>query len=177
MKKALIFIEFLLFLSCGFQYQSGTNLSPKTNHFNAPKKEVRITTEISVDSNDLKSLLVVQYDKDLEIANNLNFFDEVMTRDQFEDAIIKSGYADEIKSIRDNKGLHIAATLFRSFVVLNHYYGERSSIEGFRLYDPKTESIIFENEMNIGVLSMPVGDQRRYFPLYNSLLDYLRKQK
>ena len=176
MKKSFIFFVFLLFLSCGFQYQSGTNLNPKTNYFKAPKKGVRINTEISVDANDLKPLLIVQYDRDLEIANNLNFFNEIMTHDQFEDAIIKAGFADEIKSIRDNKGLHKAATLFRPFVVLEHYYGEKVFIEGFRLYNPKFKKIIFENEMNIGVLSMPHGDQRRYLPLYNSLLEYLRKQ-
>lgn len=176
MKKVLIIgITIFSFISCR-SVQLGTNLDPKTDHFNAPKKEVKVTTYISLDSNDLKPLLVVQYDRDLEIANNLNFFDEVITHDQFEDAIIKAGFADEIKSIRDKKGLHKAATLFRPFVLLEHFYGENSSIEGFQLYDPKTEKIIFENEMNIGVLSMPEGDQRRYFPLYNSLLDYLRKQ-
>lgn len=175
--KTIYAISFLIFLliSCK-SVQLGTTLDPETGYFYDQKKEVRVNTEISVNSNELKSLLIVQYDRDLEIAKNLNFFDEVMTHDQFEDAIIKAGFADEIKSIRDNRGMHKAATLFRPFVALKHYYGERNSIEGFRLYDPKTEKIIFENEMNIGVLSMPEGDQRRYLPLYNSLLDYLRKQ-
>lgn len=176
MRKVQFFSALIILLISCKSVQLGTTLDPETGYFYDQKKEVRVNTEISVNSNELKSLLIVQYDRDLEIAKNLNFFYEVMTHDQFEDAIIKAGFADEIKSIRDNKGLHIAAILFRPFVVLKHYYGERTSIEGFRLYDPKTENIIFENEMNIGVLSMPHGDQRRYLPLYNSLLDYLRKQ-
>ena len=129
-----------------------------------------------MDINDLKPLLIVSFDRDLKIAKNLNFFDEVMTKDQFEDAIIKAGFADDVVSIRNKIGLHKAAMLFRPFVLLEHFYGKNSFVEGFRLYDPKTEKIAFENEMNIGFFSMPAGDQRRYFPLYNSLLEYLRKQ-
>ena len=177
MKKSITICILSLCLSCGFHYPTGTKLNPKTNYFEAPKIEVTILTEVAIPAKDLKPLLLVQYERDLEIARNLNFFDEVMTRYQFEDAIIKSGFADEVETFRNRKGQHKAATLIRPFVLLEHYYGGRSFVEGFRLYDPKTEKIIFENEMNFGFFSMPEGDQRRYFPLYNSLLDYLRKQQ
>lgn len=176
MKKSLIFCTSLLLLNCGFYYQKGTNLNPKTNYFKAPKIEVRVLTEVAIPAKDLKPLLLVEYERGFEIAKNLNFFDEVMTTDQFEDAIIKADFADKITSLRDKKGLHKAATQFRPFVLLERVYRQRGAKEGFRLYDPKNEKIIFENEMNFGVFSMPHNDQRRYFPLYNNLLEYLRNQ-
>lgn len=176
MKKLFIICGLFLFFRCGFTYQSGTNLDPKTNYFKAPEKGVKVLTEIPVDANEIKSLLLVQFERDLEIAKNLNFFNEVMTKDQFEDAIIKAGFANEVKSFRNRIGQHKAATLFRPFVILEHVYNQNNTKERFRLYDPKLEKIIFENETTISFLSMPEGDQRRYFPLYNSLLDYLRKQ-
>ena len=100
-----------------------------------------------------------------------------MTNDQFEDAIIKAGVADEVKSFRNRKGQHIAATLFRPFILLEHYWGKNNTDAGIRLYEPVTEKVVFESEMRYGVLSLPQGDPRYYLPLYNSLLDYLRKQQ
>lgn len=174
MIKLFIICGLLLFFSCGFYYQNGTNLDPKTNRFKAPDNGVRVLTEISVDADTLKSLLIVPYASAKEIAKNLDYFDEVMTDDQFEDAIIKAGFADEIGSIRNRNGLHRAAILFRPFVLFEHVYTQTGSKEGFRLYDPNREKIIFENEKNIGLFSP--SNQARLFPLYNSLLDYLRKQ-
>jgi len=97
-----------------------------------------------------------------------------MTRDQFEDAIIKAGFVDDVETFRNRKGQHKAAVVYRPFVILEQFY-EGSSFEGLRLYDPIEERIIFENKMGTQIFGV-YPDIRRLFPLYNSLLDYLRKQ-
>jgi len=182
-KKLLLGVIVLLFNSCMTRYSS--NINPKTNYFNTNafndhKKRVTVITETNVNADSIRHLLIVSNELNLEIAKNLNFFNEVMTFDQFEDAIIHAGLADEIKSIRNRTGLHKAAILFRPFVVLENVssgFGLNSK-NGFRLYDPLKEEVIFENEMREGLFDpstpTPINS---YFPLYNSLLDYLREQQ
>ncbi|WP_163717721.1 hypothetical protein [Mangrovibacterium lignilyticum] len=182
-KKLLLGVIVLLFNSCATQYSA--NLNPKTNYFNTNvfndhKKRVTVITDLDVHADSIRHLLIVPNESHLEIAKNLDFFHDLMTFEQFEDAIIQAGLADEIKSIRNRTGLHQAAILFRPFVVLEHVgsgFGLNSR-NGFRLYDPLNEQVIFENEMREGPFDpstpTPINS---YFPLYNSLLDYLRKQQ
>lgn len=179
MKKVLILGITILSLTSCRSIQLGINLDPKTNYFYTHRNNGKIITEISVDADTLKSLLIVNYPNDLEIGKNLKFFKEVMTLDQFEESIIKAGLVDEIKTIRNRAGQHRAAILFRPFVILEHQHGlEAFNFRvGLKLYDPKKEITIFENEMEENLIGPPHDDHKFWFPLYNGLLDYLRKQQ
>lgn len=171
---SILSVAVLLLISCK-SIPLEPKLDPKTNYLYAENRDVEVLKEISFPADSLKHLLIVQNHADLEVGMTLNFFNEVMTRDQFEDAIIKSGFADVVESFRNRKGQHKAAVLYRPFVLLEQFY-EGSKYEGLRLYDPIGKRIIFENKMTTQIFgSYP--DIRRFFPLYNCLLDYLRKQK
>ena len=161
----------LLFISCK-SIPLEPKLDPKTNYLYTDYRDVKVIKEISVPADSLKHLLIVPNHADLEVGKALNFFNEVMTIDQFEDAIIKSGFADVVETFRNRKGQHKAAVLYRPFVLLEQFY-EGSNYEGLRLYDPIGERIIFENKMTTQIFG-GYPDIRRFFPLYNSLLDYLR---
>lgn len=176
MKAISIFsVTILLLISCK-SVPLEPKLDPKTNYLYTDIRDVKIITGISVVNDSLKHLLIVPNQADLEVGKTLNFFNEVMTRDQFEDAIIKSGFADDVETFRNRKGQHKAAILFRPFVLLEHVY-DRVGYTGMRLYEPIGERIIFENEMSNGFFRLDYPDIRSIFPLYNSLLDYLRNQR
>lgn len=170
---SILSLAILLLISCK-SVPLEPKLDPNTNYLYADHRDVEVIKEISVHADSLKHLLIVPNKNDLEVGKTLNFFNEVMTTDQFEDAIIKSGFADNVESFRNRKGQHKAAIFYRPFVLLEHFY-EDSKYEGLRLYDPVGERIIFENKMTTQIFG-GYPDIRRLFPLYNSLLDYLRKQ-
>ena len=48
---------------------------------------------------------------------------------------------------------------------------------GLTLYDPKNAEMIFENEIKLNLMWDGWTDQGTMYPLFNSLLDYLREQK
>ena len=173
--KAISILSFtiLLLISCK-SIPLEPKLDPKTSYLYADHRDVEVIKEISVPADSLKHLLIVPNKANLEVGKTLNFFNDVMTTDQFEDAIIKSGFADDVETFRNRKGQHKAAVLYRPFVLLEHFY-ENSNYEGLRLFDPIGERIIFENEISTQIFG-GYPDIRRLFPLYNSLLDYLRKQ-
>lgn len=47
---------------------------------------------------------------------------------------------------------------------------------GLKLYDHQNKKIPFKNEVKLNLMWDGWTDQGTMFPLYNSLLDYLRKQ-
>ena len=170
---SILGVAVLLLISCK-SIPLEAKLDPQTNYLYADNRDIEVITKISFAKDSLKHLLIVPNEAHLEVGKTLNFFNEVMTRDQFEDAIIKAGFVDDVETFRNRKSQHKAAVVYRPFVILEQFY-EGSSFEGLRLYDPIGERIIFENKMGTQIFGV-YPDIRRLFPLYNSLLDYLRKQ-
>ena len=171
---SILSIAILILTSCK-SIPLEPKLDPNTNYLYADYRDVRVIKEIPVPADSLKHLLIVPNKAGLEVGKTLNFFNEIMTTDQFEDAIIKSGFADEVETFRNRKGQHKAAILYRPYILLEHVYECKSSCVGIRLYDPIGEQIIFETRMSTQIFG-GYPDIRNLFPLFNSLLDYLRKQ-
>lgn len=181
MKKIIQIGVFLLIISCG-TVQKPAKLNQQTNYFPAKEnKVVNVLHSINVDADTLKTLLVVPNSEYfVEMGKNMNFFDEVLSYEEFQNAIIKAGLADEVGGIYDNIGLNRASKKFKPFVILETTRKQKTEggwYAGFKLYDPKKAEVIFQNEIKLNLMWDGWTDQGTMFPLYNNLLDYLRKQK
>ena len=175
-----VLIAFLT--SCG-TFEKATKMNPNTNYFDAKKKKqesVVVLKKVPVDADKLKTLLVVSTtDYWLQMGQNLNYFNEVLTYDQFQSAIVREGLSEKIPNVSDKVGLNRAYNIYKPFVILNltKVKKENGWFAGLTLYDPSRAETIFENEIWLNLMWDGWTDQGTMFPLFNSLLDYLREQK
>lgn len=181
LKTFLLGILICLLSSCG-SFDKATSLSPETNYFPAkPKKQATVLKAETNSADSLNVLLVVpNSDYMLQMGKNLNYFAEVMTYEQFQTAIVKEGLASQIPSLSDRVGLSRAYALYRPFVILNTTKVRKPGdgwFAGLVLYHPKEAETIFQNEIWLNLMWDGWTDQGTMYPLFNSLLDYLRAQE
>ncbi len=184
--RKFIYIGFLGIIftlnSCG-TFEKATTQNSESNYFPAKKKKqesVIVLKEIPVNADTLKTLLVVgSTDYWHDMGENLNYFDEVFTYEQFQTAIVREGLSEKIPSLSDRVSLNRAYNLYKPFVILNltKVKKEGGWYAGLTIYDPKRAETVFENEIWLNLMWDGWTDQGTMYPLFNSLLDYLRKQK
>ena len=177
-KPLLVICIVIIFSSCGTMGEA-TRTDIKTGHFPTNRTATLVRSKW-VNKDTLKKLLVVpNLDFWYTMGQNLNYFEEVMTYSDFQKNIIAKGLGDSIPSISDQIGLNRAYKFYRPFVVLSALITKENSIgKEFRLtlYDPSKVETIFENKIWVNNLWLRFTDQNTFFPLCNSLLDYLRAQ-
>jgi len=178
MKKYMYFIFVPLLL--GSCIPKPKTLNPKTGYFDESNSKITVIVEIPVNAAGLKSLLVVPNDEYYaEMGKNLNYFEEVMTYRQLEEKILELGDTLDLRfQMPDKLKLNSAAKLYKPFVILKktspHLDENYVSVTGWSVYDPLRGEIIFENQIPY---SWPTRNKGFYFPLFNTFLEYLRKQK
>lgn len=162
-------------VSCG-TYEKAVKVDSTTNYFPARKnKQVNVTIDNPFENKLNKPTLLVVPDADYfkEMGDNLNFFDTVMTLQNFNMAIEKKEFISNSSNVK---------TLFvRYFSIYSLESIELKKINkrwytGLKLYDHQNKKILFKNEVKLNLMWDGWTDQGTMFPLYNSLLDYLRKQ-
>jgi len=183
MKKYMYFVFVALFVVSCIPYirPKPQMLNPTTGYFGAYDYEkVTVISDISVNAATLKSLLVVPNDAYYaQMGKNLNYFADVMTYNQLQDTILELGDTLNLRLQKPDKlKLNRAARLYKPFVLLKETSLYRDEhyvwVTGLSVYDPLRGEIIFENKIQD---SDRPGNKGFYFPLFNSFLEYLRKQK
>ncbi len=169
-----------LIVSCG-TFEKATTQNQETNYFPAKKHKIpTVLIEKKANPDTLKSLLVVPTtDYWLQMGKNLDYFNEVLTYDQFQNEIVKNDLSEKIPSLSDKVGLNRAYKYYKPFVILDLTKIQKPNdgwYAGLKLYDPSKGDVIFQNEIKLNLMWDGWTDQGTMFPLYNSLLDYLRKQ-
>lgn len=186
MKKYLSLIISILFLSSCFvpsnlyKKPEILKLDSKTNYFEPkPYKEIEIISDVSVNADTLKSLLVVPNgDYYFEMGKNLNYFKEVMTYSQFSRKITDLGDTLDLTfDSPDKLKLHKAAELYKPYIIMKKpkvYQDENYVwVTGLTIYDPLRGQTIFKTKEYVKYnLTHDV-----MLALYNNFLDYLRKQQ
>jgi len=172
----------VFFSSCASTIQVAVPLNPQTNLFPAnPRKLVNVTIDLPMNADTLRKMLVVQNSEYLlAMGQYMNFFERVLTVNDFEAELIRAGLAGEVSSLSSMLGAKRAYTLYQPFVILT-LLSERRQGEGWfaklRLYDPKTARVVFQNEIWLNLFWDGWSDRGTMFPLFNSLLEYLRRQE
>lgn len=186
MQKFLYLIIATLFLSSCFippylyKKPQILKLDSKTNYFEPkPYKRIEIISEISVNADTLKSLLVVPNgDYYFEMGKNLKYFKEVMTYDQFSHKTTNLGDTLDLSlDSPDKLKLQKAAKLYKPYIIMEkpkvHQDENYVWVTGLTIYDPLRGQTIFRTKEYIKYnLTHDV-----MLALYNNFLDYLRNQK
>ncbi|HPQ88469.1 MAG TPA: hypothetical protein PK055_12515 [Gammaproteobacteria bacterium] len=180
-RLSIVVLILISMISCG-TFEKATTLNTRTNYFPAKKNKIpSILIDIPTNPDTLKMMLVVpSTDYWLAMGKYMNYFDKVLTYDQFESEIVKKGLSDKITSLSDKVGLNRAYNYFQPFVILEMTKINKPGggwFAGLALYDPKKADVIFQNEIRLNLMWDGWTDQGTMFPLFNSMLDYLRKQK
>lgn len=176
---SLTILGVICLTACG-TFEKVTTLDPETGHFPARNKTVTVMKNIKVNVDTLKTLIIVPNTPYwIEMTKNMKFFNQVMTFSEFESDIIKKGLADKIPTVSDRIGLNRAYKYYRPFVILNLTKVQKDNgwFAGLKLYDPGKVDVIFQNEIWLNLMADGWSDQGTMYPLFNSLLDYLKEQK
>lgn len=179
MKK--IYIQFfILILITTFLTSCSTTLiatekNKKTGYFVTSSK-AKIIENIKQPRDSVKKLLVLGKSEYFNgMANNLNFFDSIITFEQLERTIVEKGLQDKIPSLDGIIGLSNAAKYYKPFYVL---YPKRKKVDNkwyaeLRLLNAKTGKDVFISEIYLNLMWDAYSDKGTYNPLFNSLIDYL----
>ncbi|WP_291135514.1 hypothetical protein [Flavobacterium sp. UBA7663] len=181
MKKIIFLLLIITLTSCG-TFNKTSKIDEKTGLFPAKKnKIVTILKDEVVKRDTLKKLIIVPNDEySIEMTKNLNYFDKILTFEEFQKDIISKKLDDKIPSVSDRIGLKNAYKHYGPFVIL-HFSKERKSnnelFAGLSLYDPNKADFIYQSEILVNLMWDGWTDQGTMYPLFNSLIDYLNKQK
>ena len=184
-------------MSCG-TFNETTLLDESTNYFPAKKnKNVNILRIKKVNPDTLKMLLVVPNDEySLQMGKNLQYFNEVIIdyelirkaskylidkphlKTNTNSVLLQSNKEnDPLNTIEPDSYLH-AYGQHNPYVYLQLTKRKKKDgwYAGLLLYDFNHGNCIFENEIKLNLMWDGWTDQGTMYPLYNSLLDYLRNQ-
>lgn len=164
-----------IIMSCG-TFQKAVEIDSNTNYFPAKKNKIVNVIKDKPLENSLNkaTLLVVNEEEYFEnMGNNLSFFDSVLTYNNFDIAINKKESSDNTHSI---KMPFVKSFSFFSLEIVKTKKEKNGWFAGLKLYDHQNKKVIFKNEIKLNLMWDGWTDQGTMFPLYNSLLDYLRKQ-
>ncbi len=177
--RTLILIFLIVILVACESVRPVSKINKTTNYFPITiNNKALVLREVAVDVDSLKNLLVVD-EYFVEMGNNLEFFKAVKTEEQFFSEISRSSLAKKIPNFTSNEGLYNLAQIYPSFVIL--YFSSDKKPNGdvstvLSLYYPKLGNIVFQSEIDVNLREDNKQEQAALNQLFNSLLDYLRKQ-
>lgn len=109
-------------------------------------------------------------------VSNLKFFDEILTLDDLQKAIVREGLQAKVPSVLDQVGISNAFHNYKPFLWI-HITGERNGPKGHArlvVTNPDVLEDVFVAESEIDYLWTGVNDQFVWYPLFNSLVDWMR---
>lgn len=180
MKLTKIIILNFIFLgavSC-FSINKVTTIDNETGYFPARKsRKATITKSIKANPDTLKNLVVVKNSEYIKgMATNMNYFKKVIDFDELREIFITEGYEvkgplnlgslDNYFEYIDNRPLTVLYMDRRKEG--NKYYAE------LKLYEPRNGEDIFVSEIFLNTMLDGWTDKGTTYPLFNSLIDYLK---
>ncbi|WP_158961728.1 hypothetical protein [Myroides fluvii] len=183
LRLLLLTLSLVAFTSCG-TYEKAKPLDASTHYFPSKVKDqerVIVLKEIPLSADTLKSVLLTTDEIYWStMGKNLNYFDEVLTVSELQQKLIQRGVSTDQVDLAKGIGLQAVHDLYKPYVALGleKYQLENGKWHAWMyLYDPKREETIYECAIPLNLMWDGWTDQATLFPLFNSLLDYLRKQK
>src|SRR4030067_868418 len=100
-----------------------------------------------------------------------------MTFDDLEKRIIAANLATKVPTVADRIGLSNAAKKYKPFMWLRFDTrgGGRDKYSQLVLTDPLTMEDYFITETYLDYFWTGVNDQNNWYPMFNSLVDYIKK--
>lgn len=175
MYKSLFLVFFSLLVGC--TTLKVVEVDPATGYFPGEKRATVTTSqEVELDSiNDL--VLVPTGDFTVNMVKNIGYFDEVITFEELENIIIKNDLTEQVPSVKDRIGINKAAKAYKKFLWLRWDIRQDGSkkYQQLILTDPITLEDLFVCETLLDYVWAGVNDQTNWYPMINSLIDYIKK--
>lgn len=143
-------------------------------------KKANVTVSKAADVAAYKDLvLVTAGDFAEDQTRNLAFFSEVIDIEELQKRIVAANLQDKVPTVNDRIGLSNAARHYRKFLWLRYDTDKRGSKIFGRLIvtDPVTLDDLFVAERELDYVWAGVNDQNTFYPMFNSLIDWLRQPK
>jgi len=173
MKKCLTLVFALIISAC--TSLEVVELDPNTGYFPGEKRAT-VTKAIKMDLDIEKPLVLVPTgDFTSKMVDNIGYFDRVITFEDLEKIIIKNDLTDKVASIDSRIGINQAAKAYKKFLWVR--WDTRK--EGSKIYkqlmltDPISLEDIFICETHYDLVWAGVNDQNNWYPMMNSLIDYI----
>ncbi|GAB4027730.1 hypothetical protein GCM10028773_59840 [Spirosoma koreense] len=132
------------------------------------------SAEINMDT--LKAIAVVpNSDYIKNMAQNIGYFDTVITIEELEKQIISANLTNEIQSVNSLIGMNNAARKYKPFVYLTfskEVKGSRQYLQ-LKMLSAKTMQDLLISEVHVDYMWKGFSDQTVLYPLFNTLIDYL----
>ncbi|MDH5573272.1 MAG: hypothetical protein OEY89_16035 [Gammaproteobacteria bacterium] len=131
-----------------------------------------------MDIDTRQSLILVPNSEFLkEQIQNIGYFNQVATYEELGTIIIETGLGNKIPSIMDKTGVKNAARHYKPFIWFRHTERQSASEDfvQFILTDALTLKDILVVETSTGKYLSGANDQYNWYPMFNSIIDYLKE--
>jgi len=170
-------IVFLIMLTSACTSLKVVETNSKTGYFPG-NKTADVVKSVKIDLDSLKDIVLVPNgDFTSKMVKNIGYFNTVMTFEDLETAIIKNDLTDKVPSLNDRIGLNKAAKAYKKFLWLrwDTRTDGSSQYKQLILTDPITLEDLFIAETYLDHVWAGVSDQKNWYPIMNSLIDYLKE--
>lgn len=151
-------------------------VNPETGYFPGEKR-ASVTKSVDTDLDSLNDLVLVpDGDFTSSMVKNIGYFDEVITFEDLEKFIIKNELTDQVSSVNDRIGINKAAKAYKHFLWVR-WDSRKDGAKEYKqliLTDPVTLEDIFVCETLLDYVWAGVNDQTNWYPMMNSLVDYIK---
>jgi hypothetical protein len=151
-------------------------LDPATGYFpSMTKANLIVNKPVNLDAQ--KALVLVpngEFSKGQ--MQNIGYFTEVMNFDDLEKAIIQNKLTDKVPTVKERIGINNAARNYRPFLWfhLNIKTDNGNRLAQYILTDALTMEDYMVAETKLDFVWTGVNDQNNWYPMYNSLIDYIK---
>jgi hypothetical protein len=168
---------FVCVVLCGCSSLKVAKVDPKSGYFPS-KTKATIVVNKPLDLDQRNSLILEANSEFQENQiKNINYFKEVITFEDLEAIIVKNDLGTKVPSIKDRIGINNAAKHYKPFLWFR--FDTRGSgndeYAQFILTDPLTLEDYFITETHLDRICSGVNDQSNWYPMYNSLIDYIKE--
>lgn len=172
-RHLLIALSALCLLACSSQKVVELD---KTGHYPG-RTTANVILSKPFDLDSRKSLILVPPNDFIKgEVTNMRYFGEVITPDELQTDIVKSGLSEKVPTISDRIGLNNAAKNYKPFLwfhAKNHGAGT-DTYSQFILTDPVTLDDLLIVETHLDFIWTGVNDQNNWYPMFNALIDYIK---
>ncbi len=169
-------LAFSLFLA-GCTNLQVVEKNAETGYFPGNKRAT-VTTSIKTDLDKSKDLILVPNDDfTSNMVKNIGYFTEVITFEDLEKRIIENNLTDQVPSINNRIGINKAAKAYKKFLWIR-WDSRRDGSKRYKqliLADPITLEDLFVCETLLDYVWTGVNDTENWYPMMNSLIDYIKE--
>lgn len=173
--KAILIIAAAALTACG-SVKKVSDLDQKTGYLPTEHK-ARVILNKPIDLDKHKALLLVPTGEFVKgQIEKIGYFGELMTVDELQSKIVKANLTDKVPTIQDKIGVASAAKHYKHFLWFRYEgKGQGTNQQGrYVLTDPATMEDYFIAETDLDFVWVGVNDQRNWYPMFNSFIDYIK---